>query len=377
VGQDPLRHGDPDPARRLLRDAHPEILPARQRVPDLPSVPDRTGVPPRAARAPRAHPDAHRQGQGERANPRRRDEQGRPDQPRPHDRRDRPRTDRCSRCELTTPHTCERQHEDDLYGPATGPWPRCDASMPTASRSRSRPSPVRPESPGPGSTTRPTYEPRSNDYAAANRSRQPRPPLSVSAPRRTPCSAGSRPPPNASGDSSARTRTCATPSPERSEPPGPLESSKLRHLATRPDDEPRNSSDRAEPAPNPATSKTPSTTHHRRSTPRATGRLEITEGRWARAEALSSAMTFSMMAWSRWVASAASIDSAESVKTAWWRQMENRAPCPAGTVLGFRRLTRRTINRAPMCSLWRREVNAVNSISATSASDTQRCSCSS
>jgi len=88
-------------------------------------------------------------------------------------------------------------------------------------------------------------------------------------------------------------------------------------------------------------------------------------------------MTFSMIAWSRWVASAASIDSPESVKTAWWRQVVNRAPCPAGTVVGFRRLTRRTISRAPMCSEWRREVNAVKEVSATSASETQRCSCSS
>src|SRR5665647_595787 len=60
------------------------------------------------------------------------------------------------------------------------------------------------------------------------------------------------------------------------------------------------------------------------------------EGRWASGPFFNSAMTFSTIAWSRWVASAASIDSAESVKTAWWRQAENRAPCPAGTVLGFR-----------------------------------------
>jgi len=86
------------------------------------------------------------------------------------------------------------------------------------------------------------------------------------------------------------------------------------------------------------------------------------------------------MSWARIVAvvaSAASIGSAESVKTAWWRQVENRAPCPAGTVVGFRRLTRRTISRASMCSSRRREVNAVKAISATSASDTHRCSSSS
>ena len=101
------------------------------------------------------------------------------------------------------------------------------------------------------------------------------------------------------------------------------------------------------------------------------------EGRWASGPFFNSAMTFSTMAWSRCVASAASIGSAESVKTAWWRQVENSSPCPAGTVVGFRRLTRRTINRAPMCSDFLWDVNAVNPISATSASDTQRCSCSS
>jgi hypothetical protein len=41
------------------------------------------------------------------------------------------------------------------------------------------------------------------------------------------------------------------------------------------------------------------------------------EGRCARAESLRSAMTCSTMAWSRWVASAASIGSALSVNTAW------------------------------------------------------------
>jgi hypothetical protein len=71
-----------------------------------------------------------------------------------------------------------------------------------------------------------------------------------------------------------------------------------------------------------------------------------------------SAKTCSMMAWSRWAASA-SIGSRESVKTAWWRQIENRAPCPAGTLLGFSLLTRRTISRASTCSDLVREVNAV------------------
>ena len=41
------------------------------------------------------------------------------------------------------------------------------------------------------------------------------------------------------------------------------------------------------------------------------------EGRCASAESFRSAMTCSMIAWSRWVASAASIDSPLSVNTAW------------------------------------------------------------
>ena len=58
MGQDPVRHGHPDPAQRLLRAADPEELPARQRVPDLPGLPDRPGVPARTARtaSPHAHP---------------------------------------------------------------------------------------------------------------------------------------------------------------------------------------------------------------------------------------------------------------------------------------------------------------------------------
>lgn len=46
---DPLRHGHPDPAERLLRPAATEKLPPCQRVFDLPGIPDRAGVPTRTA----------------------------------------------------------------------------------------------------------------------------------------------------------------------------------------------------------------------------------------------------------------------------------------------------------------------------------------
>ena len=43
------------------------------------------------------------------------------------------------------------------------------------------------------------------------------------------------------------------------------------------------------------------------------------EGAWASGPDFKSAMTCSMIAWSRWDASACSMVSGESVKTAWWR----------------------------------------------------------
>jgi hypothetical protein len=46
-------------------------------------------------------------------------------------------------------------------------------------------------------------------------------------------------------------------------------------------------------------------------------------------------------------------------------------------LVGFSRLTRRTISRAVTCSAWRRLVNAVKATSATSASEIQRASSSS
>src|SRR3954470_1968862 len=99
------------------------------------------------------------------------------------------------------------------------------------------------------------------------------------------------------------------------------------------------------------------------------------EGRWASGPALRSALTCSMIACCRWVVSAASIGSRESAETAAWGEAVDSAAAPAGTDAGFSRLTRRTINRALMWSHLRREVNAVNSISATSGSEVPKCSC--
>jgi len=50
---------------------------------------------------------------------------------------------------------------------------------------------------------------------------------------------------------------------------------------------------------------------------------------------------------------------------------------PVGHGLGVQPPDSRTISRALMWSLWRRDVNAVNGTSATSASETRRCSSSS
>ena len=50
MGQNPLQHRHPDAAQRLLRTAAATVLPARQRLPNLPGFPDRTRVLARAAR---------------------------------------------------------------------------------------------------------------------------------------------------------------------------------------------------------------------------------------------------------------------------------------------------------------------------------------
>ena len=87
VGEDPVRHRDPDAAQRLLRPAGPAAVPARQLVPHLPGLHHRPRVPARASRAAAAHPhpDHHRQGQ--RPPPRHRDERAGRREPRPHDHR--------------------------------------------------------------------------------------------------------------------------------------------------------------------------------------------------------------------------------------------------------------------------------------------------
>ena len=52
--------------------------------------------------------------------------------------------------------------------------------------------------------------------------------------------------------------------------------------------------------------------------------LNTPEGRWARAEALRSAWTFSITAWARWVWSAVTVSRMVVVKNAWNRQVWNR-----------------------------------------------------
>ena len=81
-------------------------------------------------------------------------------------------------------------------------------------------------------------------------------------------------------------------------------------------------------------------------------------------------MTCSMIAWRRWSASAVSIGSGESVNTAWWRQTRNSSPCAFSVnVVGVG--VADSAHDQPcrdLPSFGFREVNAVNGISATSAS---------
>ena len=79
-----------------------------------------------------------------------------------------------------------------------------------------------------------------------------------------------------------------------------------------------------------------------------------------------------MIAWPRWVLSAATVSrSAGSVvvKKAWKRQVSNKVPCPA-LRRGLRSGMRRTTNRPGTCSVAFLEVKAVKGTSATSALDT-------
>ena len=132
VGQDPVRHGHPDPAQRLLRPAHPEELPARQRPPDLPGLPVRAGVLARAAPAAAPHAHFHPGGCRERPGPSRGDEPAGPHQPGQDDQRnrERQRTGGC-RCGPTTPATSSRPPAAAPSRPASAPSPplrRMDAT---------------------------------------------------------------------------------------------------------------------------------------------------------------------------------------------------------------------------------------------------------
>src|SRR4051812_19388983 len=76
--------------------------------------------------------------------------------------------------------------------------------------------------------------------------------------------------------------------------------------------------------------------------------LKTPEGRWARAEALRSAWTFSMIACRRWVWSAATLSSSSRavvVKKAWKRQGSNSG-CWPGLLLGVSSGVRRTMGGA-------------------------------
>jgi hypothetical protein len=146
MGQDPVRHGHPDPAQRLLRAARAEELPACKRMLHLPGLPVRSGVPARTARAtpPHAHldRDLHQQG----PSPHGGDEPAGPHQPGPHDRRDREgRRKRGRRCGLATPATSSPPPGDEPSRHANAPSPRCGAWTPPASGSASTPSPAQPD----------------------------------------------------------------------------------------------------------------------------------------------------------------------------------------------------------------------------------------
>jgi hypothetical protein len=58
------------------------------------------------------------------------------------------------------------------------------------------------------------------------------------------------------------------------------------------------------------------------------------------------------------------------VKNAWCRWVSNNVGCPS-LALRFSSGMRRTTNRPVICSVFLREVNAVNTVSATSAFETQ------
>ena len=93
---------------------------------------------------------------------------------------------------------------------------------------------------------------------------------------------------------------------------------------------------------------------------------------------LSSAITCSMIGWARWRWSASMVSRVELVTNVWWRQSANSSPCMLPSeVRVCRRLTRRTTRRQVICWALGSEVNAVNGISATWASETHPPACSS
>src|SRR5215210_2152274 len=101
--------------------------------------------------------------------------------------------------------------------------------------------------------------------------------------------------------------------------------------------------------------------------------LKTPEGRWASAEALRSAWTFSMIACRRWVWSAATVSSlvgAVVVKNAWNRQVVNSVSWPS-LVFGFSSGMRRTISRPGIWSAFLCETKAVKGTSATWALEIQ------
>src|SRR5260370_774651 len=213
VGQDPVRHGHPDPAQRLLRPAHPEELPARQRVSDLPGLPVRAGVPARAARAAAPHAHPHPGGYRERPDPGHGDEPAGPHQPGQDDRRNRERQRTGGRrCRLTTPATSSRPRTAGPSRHASAPSPPCGAWMPPASASPSTPSAAPLASPGPGFTPSRTCAPRSSGSASGP------PPLrrrrflhSGSAHHVPRCYAASKRPPPASATWTQTTTNSTTP----------------------------------------------------------------------------------------------------------------------------------------------------------------------
>jgi hypothetical protein len=101
--------------------------------------------------------------------------------------------------------------------------------------------------------------------------------------------------------------------------------------------------------------------------------LKTPEGRWASAEALRSAWTFSMIACRRWAWSAATVSRSSGVlvvKKAWKRQVSNSV-CWPSLVLGLSSGMRRTMSRPETWSAFFFETKAVKGISATWALEIQ------